>query len=268
MHWRTRFGTHYHDTYGCAGGRATIECRTQGLLPCAICCGRGGGAGAAGGDGAGTASPTADAAGRPAAQRDEAPGAATGTHPMPAGVTGDEIASGLARLGDARAAGPEPIRFALSNHRDGAFVADIELATLYDLYRMFPDDPLDIDFRTNEMSVYTYVYDTEPFDISARDALPSEEEGGRVVWRAHDECDGPRWGGHAPVWLTVRDERDYWCGKLAAEDMRELASVFAGRKIHLWLDEQKVMVLEPDDEPFSLEGHAVQVDPGVWMADT
>lgn len=37
MPYKTRCGSHYHETYGCHG--ATIACDTSGLSPCSDCCG-------------------------------------------------------------------------------------------------------------------------------------------------------------------------------------------------------------------------------------
>ena len=56
MPFKTKYGTHYHETEGCCG--ATEPCSAAGLEPCSICCagakGQGGaGGGAAGGIGAG-----------------------------------------------------------------------------------------------------------------------------------------------------------------------------------------------------------------------
>ena len=39
MPWRTKNGKRYHERYGCS--RATIECGTDGLEPCSLCCGKG-----------------------------------------------------------------------------------------------------------------------------------------------------------------------------------------------------------------------------------
>lgn len=39
MPYRTKSGTHYHETYGCCG--ATEACSGEGLEPCQICCGEG-----------------------------------------------------------------------------------------------------------------------------------------------------------------------------------------------------------------------------------
>lgn len=39
MPYKTKSGTHYHETYGCCG--ATEACGTEGLAPCQICCGTG-----------------------------------------------------------------------------------------------------------------------------------------------------------------------------------------------------------------------------------
>ena len=59
MPFKTQYGTHYHMTEGCSG--ATIPCGTEGLEPCAICCGNGGGRnGEPSGDGlAGGSAPSA-----------------------------------------------------------------------------------------------------------------------------------------------------------------------------------------------------------------
>lgn len=42
MPFRTRYGTHYHESQGCPAiaGKATEACSPAGLEPCAICCGR------------------------------------------------------------------------------------------------------------------------------------------------------------------------------------------------------------------------------------
>ena len=40
MPYRTQFGSHYHEIYGCHG--ATIPCDTKGLEPCSDCCAGGG----------------------------------------------------------------------------------------------------------------------------------------------------------------------------------------------------------------------------------
>ena len=40
MPYRTPYGSHYHETYGCCG--ATEACGTAGLEPCSICCGAAG----------------------------------------------------------------------------------------------------------------------------------------------------------------------------------------------------------------------------------
>lgn len=39
MPYKTEYGSHYHETYGCHG--ATIPCDTAGLTPCSDCCGHG-----------------------------------------------------------------------------------------------------------------------------------------------------------------------------------------------------------------------------------
>lgn len=55
MPYRTPYGSHYHEKYGCCG--ATEACGTDGLEPCSICCGdasHGGGGGAPSAAGAGS----------------------------------------------------------------------------------------------------------------------------------------------------------------------------------------------------------------------
>ena len=39
MPYKTKSGSHYHETYGCCG--AMESCTTEGLAPCRICCGKG-----------------------------------------------------------------------------------------------------------------------------------------------------------------------------------------------------------------------------------
>ena len=47
MPYKTRYGSHYHETYGCCG--ATEPCGSAaGLAPCSICCGEPGGSGGPG----------------------------------------------------------------------------------------------------------------------------------------------------------------------------------------------------------------------------
>lgn len=47
MPYKTRYGSHYHETYGCCG--ATEPCGSAaGLAPCSICCGKPGGSGGSG----------------------------------------------------------------------------------------------------------------------------------------------------------------------------------------------------------------------------
>ena len=43
MPYKTKSGTHYHESYGCCG--AIESCGTEGLEPCRICCGKGDGNG-------------------------------------------------------------------------------------------------------------------------------------------------------------------------------------------------------------------------------
>ena len=58
MPFKTPYGKHYHETYGCHG--ATMPCGTAGLSPCSDCCGGAGGKGQSdGGASAGGGSPVA-----------------------------------------------------------------------------------------------------------------------------------------------------------------------------------------------------------------
>lgn len=109
MPWKTKFGTHYHETYGCASGRATIPCDTKGLLPCSICCGGGakgaGGSTSAGGAGAGSPQAGGQGAGTGAAQAGDMP--AAGRPADAAGV--DRLLATLGSDGSASVAEPQPM---------------------------------------------------------------------------------------------------------------------------------------------------------------
>ena len=90
MPYRTESGTHYHMTYGCC--RATISCGTEGLKPCATCCGKAAGGAAPGGGG------DAHAGGHGASRGADGPG--TDAWDDAAGMgTGPDFA-GIRREGD------------------------------------------------------------------------------------------------------------------------------------------------------------------------
>lgn len=70
MPFRTRYGTHYHESQGCPAiaGKETESCGTDGLEPCSLCCGEG--RGGAGAGAAGSAGSTGAASGACSAESD------------------------------------------------------------------------------------------------------------------------------------------------------------------------------------------------------
>ena len=143
MPFKTKYGTHYHETEGCCG--ATESCgSTDGLAPCSICCGgtaasRGGSSGTGGADATGGS--VDDSSSRESANPRAAAAGRQPKEPSPASDAAGMASAGIASLSGAAMPSPsgkevgEAMRRRAAGRRPSAFEAIPEVSRMSELGR-------------------------------------------------------------------------------------------------------------------------------------